>query len=325
LGTLKPRSFATVSRALPQHAKSGRAGDPEGAREPSVAQDDSFSVSSGSSITSANNLDLATVKGFGQEWSTFTQHALSDSERQELFSKYFRLIEWSKRPRRCLDMGCGSGRWAVLVAPLVDELVAADASREALEVARRNVQAGNVSFVEASPESLPFPDGHFDLIFSLGVLHHLPDTAGAIHSLARKLRPGGTLLLYLYYAFDTSPAWFRALWKVTDLVRWLISRAPFPLRYGLSQIIAVLVYWPWARAAKYLPVPDSWPLKFYACRSFYCMRTDALDRFGTRLEKRFTRPEIAAMLNSAGLAGIRFSDAAPYWVCTAIRPTSAPA
>jgi len=265
-------------------------------------------------MADASNVDRETVKGFGREWSTFTQCALADSERKELFDRYFCLIDWSQKPRRCLDMGCGSGRWAVLAAPLVDELVAADASREALEVARRNVRAHNVSFVECRPENLPFPDGHFDLIFSLGVLHHLPDTAGAIRSLARKLRPGGTLLLYLYYAFDTRPAWFRALWKVSDRARRLITRAPFPVRYALSQVIAVLVYWPLARAAKYLPLPDSWPLQFYAERSFYTMRTDALDRFETMLEKRFTRPQVTAMMDSAGLTDIRFSDAAPYWV-----------
>src|SRR5258708_8712353 len=219
-------------------------------------------------------------------------------------------------------MGCGSGRWDVLAAPLVSEWVAADASREALEVARRNVQASNVSFIEATPDSLPYPDGYFDFIFSLGVLHHLPDTQGAIRSLADKLRPGGTLLVYLYYAFDNRPCWFRAVWKVSDLGRRFISRLPFPLRYVMSQIIALCVYWPLARTAKYLPVFDSWPLKFYANRSLYVMRADALDRFGTRLEKRFTKREIAQMLESAGLGKIRFSASEPHWVCAAIKPTT---
>jgi SAM-dependent methyltransferase len=271
-------------------------------------------------MATTSNLDSATVKGFGQQWSTLTQHALNDAERKALFDQYFCLIDWGKRPRRCLDMGCGSGRWAMLAAPLVEELVAADASPEALQIARQNVKARNVSFVESSPEDLAFPDGHFDLIFSLGVLHHLPDTAGAIRSLVRKLCPSGILLLYLYYAFDNRPSWFRALWKATDLARRLISRLSFPLRYGFSQLIAVLVYWPLARAAKYIPLPDSWPLKFYAHRSFYSMRTDALDRFGTRLEKRFTKRQITAMLDAAGLEDIRFSDSAPYWVCAARNP-----
>jgi len=268
------------------------------------------------------NIDHATVNGFGEEWNRFTQQALSDHERAEVFAKYFSLINWTKKPIRALDMGCGSGRWDVLVAPVVGELVAADASPLALEVARQNVHAPNVTFIECTTESLPFPDEYFDLIFSLGVLHHLPNTQAAIHSLARKLARGGVLLLYLYYAFDNRPAWFRAIWRVSDLLRRCISRLPFSLRYVASQIIAVTVYWPLARFAKYLPVPDSWPLRFYANRSFYFMRTDALDRFGTKLEQRFTKRQIIAMLEEAGMTGVRFSDSEPYWVCAAIKPPS---
>jgi ubiquinone/menaquinone biosynthesis C-methylase UbiE len=52
-----------------------------------------------------------------------------------------------------------------MVAPRVDRLVAVDASPAALEVARTNVQAAKVTFVQATPETLPFPDGHFDVIF----------------------------------------------------------------------------------------------------------------------------------------------------------------
>jgi ubiquinone/menaquinone biosynthesis C-methylase UbiE len=265
------------------------------------------------------NVDQETVRGFGKEWSRFDQKALSEVERQEVFRQYFSLIDWSRKPRRALDMGCGSGRWALLAAPLVETLVAADASAEALVVARANVTAPNVSFVQCTPETLPFPENYFDFIFSLGVLHHIPDTQAAVRSLAAKLAPGGTLLLYLYYAFDNRPRWFRWLWKISDLVRRSISRLPFPLRYGLSQFIAVFVYLPLARMAKYGKMPDSWPLRYYADRSFYFMRTDALDRFGTRLEQRFTRKEITAMLNSSGLGNIQFSNAAPYWVCKATK------
>jgi ubiquinone/menaquinone biosynthesis C-methylase UbiE len=268
-------------------------------------------------VSKTLNIDAKTVKGFGQEWSTFTQEPMSEQERTELFEKYFCLIDWSKKPRKALDMGCGSGRWAAVAAPLVDELVAADASPDALQVARRNVRAANVSFVEATPDALPFPDEYFDLIFSIGVLHHVPDTEGAIRSLARKLTSQGTLLLYLYYAFDNRPLWFKAVWKISDWLRRVISRFPFPLRLGVSQIIAVCVYWPLARTAKYLPVSPAWPLKFYSHRSFYFMRTDALDRFGTLLEQRFTKKQIVAMLEGAGLKGVRFSQSEPYWVCAA--------
>jgi len=263
------------------------------------------------------NVDLGTVHGFGEEWSAFTQAQMTDQERLELFIDYFSLIDWTKRPKQAMDFGCGSGRWSVIVAPRVERLVAVDASPAALAVARRNVTGANVTFELATPDALPFPDGQFDLIFSIGVLHHVPDTEGAIRSLSRKLSSGGTLLLYLYYAFDNRPPWFGVLWKITDLGRRTISRLPFPLRYAASQIIALFVYLPLARAAKYFPVSDSWPLKLYADRSFYVMRTDALDRFGTKLEKRFTRGQIIWMLESCGLRDIRFSEKGPLWVCAA--------
>jgi ubiquinone/menaquinone biosynthesis C-methylase UbiE len=153
-------------------------------------------------ILKASNLDPATVEGFGEEWSKFTQQALSDRERAEVFAMYFSLVDWAAKPKKALDMGCGSGRWDVLVASLVGELVAADASPQALSIAKKNMRAANVSFLQCTPDTLPFADGHFDFIFSPGILHHMPDTPKAISSLAQKLAPGGKLLLYLYYAFD---------------------------------------------------------------------------------------------------------------------------
>jgi hypothetical protein len=49
------------------------------------------------------------------------------------------------------------------------------------------------------------------------------------------------------------------------------------------------------------------------------MRTDAFDRFCTRLEQRFTRAQIASMLEKAGFTNIGFSEAEPYWVAIAIK------
>ncbi len=92
---------------------------------------------------------------------------------------------------------------------------------------------------------------------------------------------------------------------------------PFPLRYFTSQIVALLVYWPLARFARLLSKMgvnvDSLPLSYYRDRSFYVMRTDSLDRFGTGLEKRFTKREISQMMEASGLENILFSDSKPYW------------
>src|SRR6185437_209148 len=108
---------------------------------------------------------------------------------------------------------------------------------------------------------------------------HVPDTAQAIRSVASKLRTGAPFLIYLYYALDNRPWWYRAIWRVSNIMRVGISRLPPLLRLGVSQVIAALVYWPLARLAALLEKSgfstDEFPLEFYRHKSFYVMRTDA--------------------------------------------------
>jgi len=266
------------------------------------------------------NLDRKTVDGFGAEWRAFDQSELGAEARRRMFDDYFHLFPWDELPSDAVgaDLGCGSGRWAQEVAPRVGHLLLVDASPAALEVARRNLRAvDNVSFHLAAVNELPTQATALDFAYSLGVLHHLPDTAAALGALAQRLKPGAPFLVYLYYALDDRPAWFRALWRASDLLRRLISRLPFALRYALSQAIALLVYLPLARIAALLAtrdaLPRAWPLAHYRDKPFYVMRTDALDRFGTRLEHRFTRQQIERMLGEAGFGTVRFSERPPYW------------
>ena len=267
-----------------------------------------------------SNIDPATVRGFGAEWSRFDQSELSDRERREVGRRYFSLLplESLKPSMKVMDVGCGSGRWAALIAQRVAELHCVDPAEAALRVAERNLSDSiNTVFHVASVEELPVPDDSMDLIYSLGVLHHVPDTASAIRNCVAKVRPGGRFLVYLYYRFDNRPLWFRLVWRVTDVVRRGISRLPFRVKRVVTDVIAVFVYWPLARLARFLERrgrnPELLPLSIYRDLSFYTIRTDALDRFGTRLEQRFTKGEIQQMMRAAGLVDIRFSESEPFW------------
>lgn len=273
-----------------------------------------------------SNLDKKTVDGFGREWSAFDQSELSEAEKRAIFQQYFLIFPWDELPRAAVgaDIGSGSGRWASLVALRVGELHCIDPSGNALSVARKNLAAlGNVHFHQASVDEMPIADGSLDFAYSLGVLHHVPDTADAIRSVAAKLKSGAPFLIYLYYAFDNRPRWYRLFWRTSDWIRRLVMRMPFPIRHVVSQVMAVTIYWPLARIARGLEylglLPENWPLAHYKDRTFYVMRTDALDRFGTRLEHRYTRSQITEMLEAAGFAEIRFSDSPPYWCAVAIR------
>lgn len=272
------------------------------------------------------NLDVQTVRGFGDEWSRFTQEQLGADVREQIFSDYFSLFDWAALPPDAVgaDIGCGSGRWAQVVAPRVGHLVLVDASPEALEVAKSNLgNVPNASFLNASVGALPIDDASLDFAYSLGVLHHVPDTAAAIAAVAAKLKKGAPFLIYLYYAFDNRGFAYRALWRVSDGIRRVVSRLPHSLRYLVSQALAAFVYWPLARTALLLErlrvLPGAWPLAYYRDKPFYVLRTDALDRFGTRLEQRFTRDEIRSMLADAGFDDICFSDQAPYWCAIGIK------
>ena len=266
------------------------------------------------------NQDKNTVDGFGDEWSRFDQSDLPQAEQQLLFDEYFSVFPWKHISKEStgFDLGCGTGRWAKSVAPKVKKLICIDPS-SALDIAKKNLSNfDNCVFDSATVDEMPMQDNSMDFGYSLGVLHHVPDTALGIKQCVKKLKMGAPLLLYLYYRFDNRPWWFRLIWFVTDLLRRIVSKMPYKLRYFSSQIISIIVYLPLARFALFLEKLNfnvsNFPLSSYKNLSFYTMRTDALDRFGTRLEQRFTRKEIKNMMQNAGLENIEFSNSKPFWV-----------
>ena len=267
------------------------------------------------------NVDARTVAGFGAEWEAFDKSRVAPEDYARYFNSYFAIFPLDDLPEDAegFDLGCGSGRWALGVAPHVGRLHCIDPAPQALDVARRRLEGcSNVTFHEAAADCIPLPDGSQDFGYSLGVLHHVPDTQAALNDCVRKLKPGAPFLLYLYYAFDNRPAWFTSLWKVSDWARKALSRLPFRMRRVTTDAIAVAVYWPAAKVARIAERlgadVDHFPLSFYRRSSLYTMRTDALDRFGTRLEHRFSRGQIEQMMRAAGLTEILFAEGEPYWV-----------
>src|SRR6266704_3434549 len=125
-----------------------------------------------------SNLDLRVARGFGREWSSFRQDEdhLSQQQRQEIFDDYFRIFPWRLLPSSGgvgLDVGCGSGRWSMLIAPRVAHLHLLDPSAAALDVAKQNLRsAKNVSYHLDSVAHIPLASQSLDFAFSLGVLHH---------------------------------------------------------------------------------------------------------------------------------------------------------
>jgi SAM-dependent methyltransferase len=100
-----------------------------------------------------------------------------------------------------LDAGCGIATDGVQFGRAGARYTGLDQSPRALELARHRFGTEGLDgrFVSGSVSSLPFADDSFDLVYSCGVIHHTPDTEGAVREFHRVLRPGGTALVMLYH------------------------------------------------------------------------------------------------------------------------------
>jgi SAM-dependent methyltransferase len=265
------------------------------------------------------NLDKKTVKSFGDEWEHFDQSDMDREEAYKIFKSYFSLFSFDKLPKfsEGFDMGCGSGRWAKFVASKVGLLHCVDPS-QAIKVAQKNLKKfKNIKYHRRSLDSSGLKEKSQDFGYSLGVLHHVPNTKLAINSCVRLLKPGAPFLLYIYYSFDNRPWWFNFFWHISNFVRLLVNRLPKSFNFLICDIIAIFVYYPFARSILFIKKIGfdlkNFPLYAYHSRSFYVMRTDARDRFGTPLEKRFTKKQIFKMMQQSGLEKIKFKNSIPFW------------
>jgi len=148
-------------------------------------------------------LDVVEKTGqlFGDLW-----HKLDEEQFEESVALFARRFEangfdlgWLKG-KRCLDAGCGGGRYSVAMARQGTlEVVGVDVSKQGIEDARkRSADIPNLTFQQASVLDLPFEDESFDFVLSSGVLHHTPDPDKGLDEVTRVLKSGGLLYLMLY-------------------------------------------------------------------------------------------------------------------------------
>ena len=267
------------------------------------------------------NADPRVINDFGREWTRFSQDGI-EQELFETFKRYFSIFPLDRLTPESVvaDFGCGSGRWAKFVAPLVKTIYLVEPSRSALDIACTSLKNHtNIIPLCSTINDCDIDDESLDFAYCIGVLHHIPDTESAFRKIASKIRRGGYLLVYMYYNFENRPLWFRYLWRAVDMLRKIISRMPFRLKALIADMLAALVYMPVVTTGSLLnkigAVPQAFPLRDYIGKSFYTMRTDALDRFGTRIEKRYSRQDIKLLyeINGFDISTLVLSDTPPYW------------
>jgi SAM-dependent methyltransferase len=249
---------------------------------------------------------------FGREWELFDRIL---PEHHDEFEAYFDLVDLAGLGDALVcDLGCGMGRWSYFLAPKCRRLVLVDFS-DAIFVARRNLsEVADPIFLMADVTRLPLADDCCDLAFSLGVLHHLPvDALDVVRSL-RRLSP--QLLVYLYYALDNRPVYFRALLRfVTAIRRRSAGIDDARARAAVTSLVTYGAYLPLVglgRVAARLGLERFVPLaETYRGKSPSRIRQDVYDRFFTSIEQRFTRRQIEALQRD--FSGVEVSDVPPYW------------
>ena len=246
-----------------------------------------------------------TAESFAFEWERFGERR---AEWRKNFLDYMQPHQPDYfRDRLVLDVGAGSGRHSAEAAEFGARVVAVDLGRS-IDVARRNLPS-EVLTVQADAELLPFEDGAFDLVMSIGVLHHVPHTERALRSIARYARPGGEVRVYLYWVPERR--WHRVVLRFVTAARRVTVRLPHHVLHALCYPLAVCLfafvvipYRILRRRRRGRRLADALPLKTYADYPFSVCVNDQFDRFSAPLERRFTADEVQDMLRSAGLTEV---------------------
>ena len=262
----------------------------------------------GPELDAASESKIRTARSFGFEWQRFR------TLRPEWLRNFLAYMAPHGpehfRGKLVLDAGSGMGRHAYYAAKFGAHVMAIDIGA-AIDVAYENTrEAGDVLAVQADLEDAPLRRGAFDLVYSIGVLHHLPDPGRGLRSLVRLARPGGEVRIYVYS--DLRENWVkRALLPLADLARVVTVRLPHRLLYFVSFPIALVLTVVFVLPARILlrfrltrRLAAAMPLAGYAEYPFGVCFNDQFDRLGTPIERRYGRDQVRAWLEEAGLVDV---------------------
>lgn len=242
------------------------------------------------------------VKNFSFEWQTHTETQLdSITGRPESENEFRRKTGFdfkSFREKLFLDVGCGTGRYSEVVLKHGGEVIGIDLSYS-IDVAQKNVGAfPKAHLIQADIFNLPFKEGVFDYIFSIGVLHHTPDTKKAFLGLVPHLRRGGMIAIWVYSKclFQHYP---------TDKYRKVSVRLPKRLLYYLSYSAVVLYY------LKKIPLLGGFFETYLYCSMHPDWKWRVLDTFdwySPRYQFKHTCWEVMNWFKDAGLRDMELLD-----------------
>ena len=234
------------------------------------------------------------VGSFSRQWLTHAQTQLDDTtsdESERSFRQKTGLKPEDLKGKRVLDVGCGMGRFSDVASKWGAELTGIDLSL-AVESAQKNLGARpNVRILQADVFQLPFARESFDVIFSLGVLHHTPDCRRAFESLVPLLKPGGVIAIWVY-------ARLGAYQLFTDRYRMVTTRMPQGMLAALCKL-AVPLYYVYKVPLIGPVLGTMFPVSNHPRASWRVL--DTFDWYSPKYQSKHTYPEVFAWFKEAGL------------------------
>jgi SAM-dependent methyltransferase len=255
-------------------------------------------------LVAAASLDLErtrTADAFGYSW---THYPKKNPYTEEQWRDWVvPLTEADFEGKTVLDVGCGLGgfaeyarKWGAQHVVGVDFSAAIDAARERL--------GDDVSLVQGDIYAMPLADGSFDLAYSVGVLHHLPDPERGFEALVRTVRPGGLVFAWVYGREGNG-----LIVRVVDpLRRRVLSRLPRGfLKWAISLPLAA-VLWPFVAAArKGASFPYSAYFRFLAQNDFRFTHGVVFDHLVAPTSHYIRREDFAGWFERAGLVDVQIT------------------
>lgn len=260
-----------------------------------------------------------TAEAFGWQWHAFPeQHPAFRSQ----FLEWLHPVEPSElEGKRVLDAGCGAGRHLLLSCEFGPaHLIGLDISSAADVAKRLCADKPMIDVVQGNLLDPPFSRSSFDLIYSIGVIHHVPRPEEAIQALSTRLRPGGILHVWVY-GHEGNAA---VRWGMEPIRRLLATYAPrsagraitFPMAVAMAGIakLAKKGIWPsrlpyeaYFRQISELPIRHIWTIVY--------------DQLMTPTTHYIKRDELASWFRHAGLVDIVVRNSRGMsWTGTGRRP-----
>ena len=256
-----------------------------------------------------------TLSSFSFQWNVF-------SEMYEVWEENFLDYVYPLQPdffngKLGLDAGCGFGRHLYYSTKFGAEMVGLDLS-EAVESAYNNTkQLPNVHIVQGDIYNPPFREGlsavaqagTFDFIYSIGVLHHLPDPQGGFTSLTRFLKPNATIFAWVYgQRYGISQ-------KISVFLRWFTTKMDYRLLHAFCFSIALSL-----RTFSHLPykvickvpglrrIAEKLPIKEHHRYPFKVVVADAFDRLSVPIVNYYTAEQFRKWFDDAGLVDVKIIE-----------------